>query len=73
MVWAYQGRAYLEYEQTAEIWAVIAEVNRDKSRKPTPFTAQDKFMRPGAKVHKPGRLTAETFKTLKGAFTTPTK
>lgn len=70
LVWAARGKEYAEWERAAEIWAVIAEANRNTKVKFTPFKATDLFRRPGRKsVSLP--LTGPAFKSMKQAFVKP--
>lgn len=72
LVWATQGKEYSEWERTAEIWAVIAESNRDPKRKATPFRATDLFRRPSTRQAPRGvPLDSQSFQALKSVFVKP--
>ena len=64
------ARAELEWTQTAEVLAMIANVNRDTKRKPTPYRSEQ--FNPYAKGHRRSGggipITAENIGLLKQAF-----
>lgn len=69
MVWAYQGHEYAEWERTAQIWAVIAESNRDHKRRSRPYRPTELFQRPGRRAAPRGvPLTGAAFRAMKGLF-----
>lgn len=72
MVWAYRGRLYSEWEQTAQVWAIIAEANRNHEKRKRPFSPHDLFKRPGVKTPpRSNALTPGAFRAMKGMFVKP--
>ena len=41
MAWAAEGRQRADWNRTAALLAITANVNRDPKRRPTPFTAEE--------------------------------
>jgi hypothetical protein len=69
LLWAYRGHEYAEWERTAQIWAVIAETNRDHKRRARPFSPFDLFRRPGRRSTPRGiPLTGDALRAMKPLF-----
>ena len=66
-----EGRARLQWAQTAELLAILYNANRDSKKRPRPFTAAE--FNPYAERHAADvaatRITQENIGLLKSAFT----
>jgi hypothetical protein len=70
MVWAYQGHEYAEWDRLSALLCLLANSNRDPTKKRTPYKPTDFFVRPGDKAQPRGnRLTGADLRAMKGMFT----